>query len=153
MHLLRGLCRHLFLESKSLELFAAIMGRLDRDQQRAAVPLSRSDVERLHEARRILLERMVDPPGLWELGRMVGLNDFKLKQGFRRVFGCTAYTALRDHRLHVARAMLLDSDTTVARVSAAVGYTNMSHFIARFRARFGVTPGSLLSHARRNNQP
>lgn len=149
---LRGLCRDLFLEGKSLELFAAILGGLDRDHQRAAVPLSRSDVERLHEARRILFERMADPPGLWELGRMVGLNEFKLKQGFRQVFGCTAFAALRDHRLHVARAMLLDSDTTVAQVSATVGYTNMGHFIARFRARFGVTPGSLLSHARRNGQ-
>jgi AraC-like DNA-binding protein len=43
-------------------------------------------------------------------------------------------------RLERARELLVDGNLTVARVSKEVGYASVSHFIAEFRGRFGVTP-------------
>lgn len=148
---LTGCCRRLFMEGKSLELLSSLLLQLSEDKTpKHPAGLSRGDVERLHEARRILFERMDDPPGLHALARHCGLNECKLKKGFRTLFGCTAYEALRTHRMHTARTLLLDSDMTVGTAAATVGYTNMSHFITAFRNVFGITPGLLLSETRRS---
>lgn len=145
-----GACRKLFLESKTLEFIAATLNRMTSAKNAATIPLSRDDIERLHEARRLLFKHMEEPPTIRELARLVGLNEFKLKKGFREIFGCTPFQALRAHRMEQAHAMLQDTDMTVGMVAAMVGYTNMSHFISAFRNQFGITPGSLLSHGRRH---
>jgi len=62
---------------------------------------------------------MVEPPGLKELAQRVGLNELKFKRGFREVFGCTMFEALRAHRMQQARTLLLDSDMTVGMVAAS----------------------------------
>ena len=41
---------------------------------------------------------------------------------------------------NVARELLVDGNLAVARISKEVGYASVSHFIAEFRGRFGVTP-------------
>lgn len=151
---LAGCCRRLFMEGKCLELLSSMITRLSgkKEENNPSFTLSRGDVERLHEARRILIENMEDPPGLQSLARQCGLNEFKLKRGFRKLFGCTAYEVLRSHRMHTARALLLDSEITVGTAASMVGYTNMSHFIAAFKKEFGVTPGTLLSGSRGKKQ-
>lgn len=148
---LTGCCRRLFVEGKCLELLSSLLFQVSSERKPAQPEsLSRSDVERLHEARRLLFENMEDPPGLHALSRQCGLNEFKLKKGFRELFGCTVYESLRSHRMHVAHTLLLNSEMTVGTAAATVGYTNMSHFITAFRKEFGVTPGALVSGTRRN---
>jgi AraC family transcriptional activator of pyochelin receptor len=148
---LTGLNRKLFLEGNSLLLLAQFLDRFGGGANDSACPLSQSDVERLHEARRILLQNLVEPPTIRQLARHIGLNEFKLKKGFHELFGCTVYNCLRNQRMHTARSLLLDSDMTVSSAAADVGYINVSHFIRAFKKQFGVTPGSLLYHSRRNH--
>ena len=147
---LRGFCRRIFMEGKALEFIALFLERIGSRESTGNLSLTRSDVECLHEAKRLLLEDMTEPPSLHELARSVGINQFKLKKGFLAVFGCTVFQVLRKHRMETARSLLLDTDMTVGTVGAMVGYTNISHFIDCFRREFGVTPGSLLSQSRRN---
>jgi len=147
---LTGLNRKLYLESKALEIIALQLDVMVHGRGRNTnIPLSRGEMEQLHEARHVLFERMADPPGIAELAALVGLNQFKLKKGFREVFGASPYEALRGHRMEVARTLLLDGDMTVSMVASSVGYTNMSHFIDTFRKRFGATPGALSRQNRR----
>lgn len=145
---LSGPCRRLFLESRALDMLSVFLGRLEKP--RTAVSLSSSDVERLHEARRILRETVDEQPSIRELARQTGLNEMKLKRGFRALFGCTVFQVARAERLERARTLLQDTDTTVGAVAAMTGYTNMSHFIAAFRTRFGQTPGEILTRSRRH---
>jgi len=51
-------------------------------------PLRLADIERIHEARDILISNMQNPPSLFNLARQVGLNDTKLKRGFRQAELC-----------------------------------------------------------------
>jgi len=147
---LKGACRRLYVESKTLELISAALDKIGSDARPGHFPLSKSDVERIREARRLLLEDITNPPRIRQLAKSVGINEFKIKYGFREVFGCTIRQCLRMHRMETARSMLADTDTTVGTVASMVGYTNMSHFITAFRDQFGVTPGALLSHKRRH---
>ena len=71
---------------------------------------------------------------------MVGTNEFKLKVGFRSIFGTTVYGYLSDHRMEHARKMLTVDKVRIKEVAVEVGYSNPSHFIAAYKRKFGVTP-------------
>ncbi len=135
----RGNSRQIYLEAKGLELLAGMIDRVE-ECDGAARALSQWDIERLERARRILLERMVDPPTIPELARQAGINEPKLKEGFRRLFGSPVFVYLRNHRMEEACRLLRERRYTVTEVALRVGYANPSKFAAAFRRRFGVSP-------------
>lgn len=135
-----GLLKRLYLQGKALELMSLQFEQLQRQQQRLE-SLQRSELEQIHDARDLLLQQMADPPSLLELARSVGLNDFALKQGFRRVFGTTVFRYLHEQRLVVARQLLMEQpDLTVQEVCEQVGFANRGYFAAAFRKQFGMNP-------------
>lgn len=143
-----GMCRSLFIEGKVLEFLSLHINKITSKKDIGSV-LTRSDIEKLHAARKILADNIFSPPCIHELSSLCGLNEFKLKKGFTGYFGNTVYGLLRKERMRHARALLRDSDTSVNIVANAVGYSNISHFIAAFRNEFGMTPGEILKNARR----
>ncbi|MDB9384626.1 helix-turn-helix transcriptional regulator [Nodularia spumigena CS-584] len=56
------------------------------------------------------------------------MNERKLKQGFRQIFGTTVFGYLHDHRMEQAKQMLAEQKLSVAEVAHAVGYSHLSHF-------------------------
>lgn len=76
------------------------------------------------------------------MARQVGTNECKLKWGFRKAFGTSAYQCLKNHRMDLARDMI-EADINVSEAAQAVGYINVSHFISAFKQRHGITPGRL----------
>ncbi|WP_437318864.1 helix-turn-helix transcriptional regulator [Sorangium sp. So ce385] len=139
----RGASRQLYLEAKGLELLAVMVDRLEESERAASSVLSTHDVDRLERARQIVLARMDDPPRLPDLARLAGLNEAKLKAGFRALFGDTVYGYLRDRRLDEAHRLLRQRRYSVSEVAARVGYANPSKFAAAFRERFGVPPSQV----------
>lgn len=135
--------RPLYLEAKGLELMAAMVDLLEESERAASPLLSQHDVARLERARHILLSRMVDPPTLPELARHAGLNEVKLKEGFRSLFGAPVFAYLRNHRLDEAHRLLRQRACNVTEVAQRVGYENPSKFAAAFRKRFGVSPSTV----------
>ncbi|MCP9929073.1 helix-turn-helix domain-containing protein [Cyanobium sp. CH-040] len=134
----QGVTRTLYLEAKSLELLSLF---IDATQESPLVSpaLSRDDRERIYQAQQLLVDNLQTPPSLIALARQVGLNDRKLKEGFRQVFDTTVFGFLTQHRLERARH-LLAQEYSIAAVSAAVGYASPTAFSGAFRRRFGVSP-------------
>ncbi len=105
------------------------------------------DSRRLEQARALI---EADPGRAWtirELARAVGVNERKLKSGFRARFGQPVHAWLTRTRLQVAHALLTERRLRVTEVSLAVGYANPSHFALLFRRRYGVAPSALLAGA------
>ncbi|MEM1425762.1 MAG: AraC family transcriptional regulator [Cyanobacteria bacterium P01_H01_bin.130] len=137
----QGMMQQFYLESKALELLTLQFATLgDQPLQRGEISLRSYDVDRLHQAREIIQRRAEQPPSLTELARQVGLNDRKLKQGFRQLFGTTVFGYLQTYRLEQARLLLQDIDCTIAQVALKVGYTNPEAFSAAFRRKFAISP-------------
>lgn len=130
----------LFLESKCFDLVAHYLTVVNERSAITTATLSPRDIERICEARHILTERMANPPSLMELARLVNLNDFKLKQGFRQAFGTTAYSYLKELRLQRAQTLLRDQNKSVTETAFTVGYGNIGDFGIAFKRRFGVSP-------------
>ena len=142
----QGGMRNLYLESKALEL---ILLRLEAAIADCKEPshfesLSSTDVEAIHHAKDILCRDLKNPPSLLSLARQVGLNDCKLKQGFREVFGTTAFRYLHNYRMEKAQQLLLEKEMNVNEVTNAVGYGSRSAFLAAFKKKFGISPRDYL---------
>jgi AraC-like DNA-binding protein len=142
----QGWMRQVYLESKALELLSLQSAHWTTISLSAEPTLSSQtslrsdDIQRLHQAREILIKHPTEPPSLIELARQVGLNDRKLKQGFRQLFGTTVFGYLQDYRMQQAKQLLHDSDLSIAAIAAMVGYRNPEAFSTAFRRKFAVSP-------------
>lgn len=92
----------------------------------------------LAAARERLLQDLANPPTIAELARETGLNQLKLKRGFKAVFGESIFALFQRERMDRARALLQQNGVTETAVT--LGYSNVSHFSAAFRKQFGVLP-------------
>ena len=138
----QGLTKRLYLESKTLELISLYFDQLlssDRLTRRVS-SLKADDIDRIVYARDILLSQVANPPGLQKLARQIGLNERKLKQGFRQVFGTTVFGYLRNYRMQQAQQLLLMPGATIASVAQTVGYSNPEAFSVAFRRAFAIGP-------------
>lgn len=138
--------RHLFLEEKSAELVALRLepmtsGERELERSRQIKP---ADVERIYHARSILRQQFTNPPSLLELAQQVGLNDYKLKLGFKQILGTTVFGYVWERRMQQARWLLYTGES-VQMAAMLVGYACPSRFTVAFKRRFGVTPMQYLS--------
>lgn len=140
--------RKIYMESKALELlslsFHTLLWDREPDDKHIRSKLSKSDLEKIRQAQEVLLHSMDSPPSLLELSRTVGLNDFKLKIGFKEVYGHTVFGYLREKRLEKALLLLQKGQVNVNQAACVVGYSNPSHFAEVFREKYGFNPGELV---------
>ncbi|MBW4612454.1 MAG: AraC family transcriptional regulator [Desmonostoc vinosum HA7617-LM4] len=138
----QGMTKQIYLESKCLELIALKLEQLTKISNVSvkSIILKPRDIEKIHRARDILIFQQEKPPSILDLARKVGINDNKLKIGFRQVFGTTVFGYLHNHRMEIARQLLQDEKMRVAAVANIVGYANPGHFAAAFKRKFGVSP-------------
>ncbi|MEM9220746.1 MAG: AraC family transcriptional regulator [Cyanobacteria bacterium P01_F01_bin.150] len=138
----QGLTKRLYLESKAIEIFTYFLDQLSSDLEKTSQKpfLKPADIERIHQAKEILVDNLTHPPSLASLAKSVDLNDHKLKIGFRQVFGTTAFGYLREHRMYHARELLVTRALSVVEISRAVGYASETSFSAAFKEKFGVPP-------------
>ncbi|YAF95600.1 MAG: helix-turn-helix transcriptional regulator [Nodularia sp. CChRGM 3473] len=138
----QGMVQRIFLESKVLELLALQLAQMLEAEQRSKtiINLKAPDVERIHRAKEILINQYDNPPTLLDLARKVGVNDNKLKLGFRQVFGTTVFGYLHNYRMEMAQMLLQEGTQSVAEVASHVGYSNPGHFAAAFKRKFGISP-------------
>ena len=137
----QGLMQQLYLESKALELFALQFAQWSEVHPSESMRcLPKYELERLHMAKAILTRDVSTPLTLAELAQQVGLNEYRLKQGFRQVFGTTPFGYLHHHRMQHAQHLLRNSNLTIAGVAARVGYRNPEAFSTAFRRKFSISP-------------
>ena len=140
----KGVVRQLYLESKAIELISLYLHQcsLNVHPSKLSPQLCSEEIERVQLAKEILLANLEHPPSLLELAQRVGLNDCKLKRGFRQLFGMTAFGYLYQQRMEKARDLLKVDTMNITEVAAVVGYTNPSAFGAAFKRMFGTTPSA-----------
>jgi AraC family transcriptional regulator, transcriptional activator of the genes for pyochelin and ferripyochelin receptors len=154
----QGLMKQMYLEAKALELIIlqftqfqkqySIQNRQPKLKKCAHAVLPSADRDRLYQAKEILINNLEKPPSLEELAKLVGISDFKLKRGFRQIFGTTVFKYLHDYRLKQAKKLLLAGEMSVEQVLYQVGFASRSYFAKAFRQKFGINPSQL----RKNKQ-
>lgn len=137
----QGLTRQIYLEGKCWELIALKLDQLAAESPPfAQKQLNSDDIDRIREAKEVLTRNWQTPPSLLELARQVGLNDYKLKLGFRQVFGTTAFGYLWHYRMEQASQLISEGQYNIKEVSTLVGYAKQSNFASAFRKKYGMNP-------------
>ena len=83
-----------------------------------------------------------------ELAGIAGVSPFHLSHVFNREVGTSVYRYALRSRLAMALEAVLDSRLDLTSIALDSGFTSHSHFTARFRAFFGLTPDALRRSAR-----
>ncbi|WP_454191323.1 AraC family transcriptional regulator [Paenibacillus sp. Marseille-Q7038] len=79
--------------------------------------------------------------GLAEMVEQANMSVSYLNELFRDAFGMSPYSYLIHLRLRQAKKMMImNPDKTLKEVSAQAGFNDVSHFVATFRKKEGITP-------------
>lgn len=128
------------LEAKSLELFCQILRAFDRLSEAFDEQYSERDLERLHRAREILASRFIPVPTIRSIARELGINESKLKRGFKTLFGKTVFEYGHECRMQHALQLLRDRHLRIGIVAEAAGYMHQTTFASAFKQHFGYRP-------------
>jgi AraC family transcriptional regulator len=142
--LARGALSELESEEAALALVAELAASLKREAN-LRPRVTPAAARRVQEVRTLLA---ADPATDWRLADVahaVHCSPFHLARQFRAVTGETIARYLLRLRLAAALQRVTAGETALARLAVELGFAHHSHFTARFRAAFGVTP----SEARR----
>lgn len=136
-----GLLRNMFLEAKILKLIMLQLEQFQWTERKTDVRLIKEyDIEKIHHAKTILEGSISNSVSLVELAHMVGLNDFKLKRGFKEIYQSTVYNYLYELRMEEAKKLLLGTDRSVNEIASNCGYEFVQSFIKAFKRKFSVSP-------------
>lgn len=150
----QGVARLLYLESKAVEIFSLFIHNelAVHEETDYKIFLSQEDRKKLEQAKRIIINNMSNPLSISELSREINLNTYKLKVGFKEMWGTTVFGYLRDMRMEKARVLLSGDRKSVIEVAMEVGYSNPSHFTVAFRRKYGINPHEYANTYKKINQ-
>lgn len=136
-----GGLKKLFFLSKCIEVLVLQAEAYHQAESKQPVTYRRAeDKDRIVYAKDYLIQHVDDPPSLSELSKIIGLNEYKLKRGFKETFKTTIFGYLSDYRLDKAKQQLLENGQSVSEVAYALGYSSPQHFSNAFKKKFGIAP-------------
>tara|TARA_R110002072_G_scaffold4240_1_gene29925 strand:+ start:12434 stop:13402 length:969 start_codon:yes stop_codon:yes gene_type:complete len=102
---------------------------------------NKKDVQTLFEIKQYILKHIDAPlPSLKELAHEFGINEFKLKTGFKQLYGETVFRYLKLERLEKGHLLLSSTNFTLKEISKMCGYKSTTHFVRNFREHYGMPP-------------
>lgn len=101
------------------------------------------DIDCLLYARTYVKEHLHDPPSLPQLSKQIGLNEYKLKRGFKELFGTTVFGFVAEERLKIAEIEIKSGNKSMSTIATELGFSSPQHFSYAFKKRFGYSPNSL----------
>lgn len=134
----------MFLQSKCIELLILQAEAFETAATKKQKPPLRSayDKDCIYHARDFLIQHIHQPPSIAQLAKECGINEFKLKQGFKGLFGNSVFGYLTDYKLNYAKEMLYEGKS-IKFIAFELGYSSVQHFSTAFRKKFAISPGKV----------
>ncbi|MFC5682504.1 helix-turn-helix domain-containing protein [Flavobacterium sp. MAHUQ-51] len=136
-----GQIRKMYLETKIKELLLfQLDSLLPKSTKREGI--HDEELNKLLKAKLILEENFTNAPSLQELSRLIALNEFKLKKGFKACFKTTIKSYVTQLRMEYAKILFKNENSNVGEIAYKCGYKDVSHFSATFKSFYGFSPAS-----------
>ena len=104
------------------------------------VHLTDADLQKLETVKETILKNVRYHYTIPYLAHSAGLNEFKLKTGFKAVYGQPVFDFLTDNRMKLAIQLLETGNYTISEIAYRCGYNHPTNFCAAFRRRFQLRP-------------
>lgn len=131
--------RNYLMKLKVAEILLYLMSNIDY-RQSDIIYFTKTSVDKIKEARRIILDSIDRHITVRELSQTVGMNVTDLEKGFKRVYGCTVFAYSKQCKMQKARELFTDPALSVLDVALHCGYANAGKFSRAFRAAFDISP-------------
>lgn len=139
----KDISRSIFLECKVQELFCLqIEQTVNCLIDRNIIKFTSADIEKIHFAKSYIENNVSQQISIKKLSEISGINQQKLKEGFRHLFGTTVFGYAQEYRMIFAKQLLLDG-LLPSEVYLKVGYSNLSSFSYAFKLFYGFSPGQI----------
>jgi len=98
------------------------------------------DFDAIEKARQIIEKTPTDHWTIPILAYKAGINECKLKKGFKELYRVSPYRYLLRLRLEKARVMLANTDYTIQEIAFKIGFETYKGFSLAFKNAFGMLP-------------
>jgi AraC family transcriptional activator of pyochelin receptor len=133
--------KKMYLLSKTIELLVMQAEASNAASQPAYHYLkSAYDKECIGYVQQYLMKNVASLPTLSQLAKIAGINEYKLKRGFKEMFNNTVFGYLAEARLELAKNDLLQTNKKVNEIASELGYSSVQHFSSAFKKKFGFSP-------------
>ena len=133
--------RQFYREIKAMEFFCLGLNN-GSGEITQAVKLTRRNVELIHASKHIMDTNFDQHITIASIARQTGMNEFKLKAGFKQIFGISMFEYLMKTRMQTARNLLLETDKPIKEIAVLTGYATKQSFLNAFKRYFHDTPGA-----------
>ncbi|MEM0939831.1 MAG: AraC family transcriptional regulator [Bacteroidota bacterium] len=135
--------KKIFIEAKVIELLMLQLEQISEHKGDFFCSLKKTDIEKMHQVKEIILNNLSRPYSLISLAKQVGTNEYTLKKGFKEVFGTTVFGFWNELKMQESKNLLLEQKLSVSEVSERIGYKRPQYFSAAFKKYFGFSPSQL----------
>lgn len=129
------------LECKVKEILLSALETIGRSELLLPIPIQPYDIEKLHHAKSLIREYLPEWATPEVICRKTGLNELKLKVGFRHLFNTSPYEYYRELKLKEAKKLLLEGKESITSIAYLSGYKHVSSFSREFKKLFHYEPG------------
>ncbi|NMH89706.1 helix-turn-helix domain-containing protein [Flavivirga algicola] len=113
--------------------------------------LSFTDIRKIRKVHDHIINNLDKPLApLIELAHAFGTNEYKLKYGFKQLYGQTVFRFLINERLRKASVLIQHTDTSIKEVAHVTGFISAPHFSKAFKEKYGFTPRDLRKQSNQN---
>lgn len=136
-----------YLIDKEINIKKSVNKNLSKNSslsKKQKVKLNSEDIKKIREARNFLLNNLDKQlPPLRELALEFGTNTFKLKYGFKELYGISVFRFLRNERMRKAKILVQGSNRSFKTIAYLCGFKSVPTFTNTFKSEFGHTPTEL----------
>jgi len=105
---------------------------------------TRNDAKLIQCLHDYIMEHLDRPlPTIRQLARMLGTNEFKLKEGFRHYFNTGMHQFHNNERLGKAKLLVIQTDLPLNVIAEQCGFNSYPGFSKAFKKKFGLSPQHL----------
>lgn len=98
------------------------------------------DAVKIIKAKDLLVKNISKNMKIKELANEVALSEYKLKDGFKKLYGMNISGYILQHKLQFAKEQIERKNKKIKDIAGELGYENTSHFIDAFKKKYGLTP-------------
>jgi AraC-like DNA-binding protein len=139
-----GFNRETYFQSKILDI---VLGYLEHSNSAMRIlnidPNTRPEQKKLHEACDYIARHSQRPYSVGYLADKFGVDERKLADHFKMIYGQTIYKFQHEERMKKAVALIRDTNKPIKEIATASGYKNIYTFSEAFKNRYGYCPTTL----------
>lgn len=135
-----------FIEAKIVELLLMVLQDCSEENPLGATILTEYDKEMLRSMKSYVEKEFENPLTLKELSKKFTINEYKLKKGFKFLFGTTVFDHMNTIRMDKAHQLILETELSISEIADLTGFEDRAAFDKAFKRHFGYTAAYLRRH-------